>query len=170
MRLDSDFQEFYEANYGRLVAMVTAVLGDRHEAEDVAQETFARCILWWSRLGSYDKPEAWVRQVALRLAIDSGRRMRRAGRVMARLAAQPDHQQVGPGESLAATDLGAALRRLPLREREVIVLHYLADLPVDVIASERGLPASTVKTRLAAGRKRLVAVLAQPCEEVSDGR
>jgi RNA polymerase sigma-70 factor, ECF subfamily len=170
MRLDGDFQEFYQANYGRVVALVTAVLGDRNEAEDVAQEAFARCITRWSSIGGYDKPEAWVRQIALRIAIDSGRRIRRAGRATARLAAQRQHPPAAPGESLAASDLGTALRKLPLREREVIVLHYLADLPVDTIAQERGLPVGTVKTRLAAGRRRLVHELTQPSEEVSDAR
>lgn len=70
MCLDGSFQEFYEANYGRIVAMVTTVLGDRHEAEAAAQEAFARAFTRWSRLGGYDLPEAWVRQVASRIAID----------------------------------------------------------------------------------------------------
>jgi RNA polymerase sigma factor (sigma-70 family) len=168
MRLDGGFQEFYEANYGQIVAMVTAVLGDRHEAEDVAQEAFARAFTRWSRLGEYDLPEAWVRQVALRIAIDSGRRLRRSLRVVARLAAQ----RRGPGpsepaESVALSRLGAALWRLPLREREVVVLHYLADLPVDAIARERGLPPGTVRTRLAAGRRRLEQELRQHPEELT---
>ena len=42
-----------------------------------------------------------------------------------------------------------------MRERQVVVLHYLADLPVDAIARECGLPPGTVKTRLAAGRRHL---------------
>ena len=155
MRLDGGFQEFYEANYGRIVAMVTAVLGDRHEAEDVAQEAFARAFTRWSRLGGYDLPEAWVRQVALRIAIDSGRRLRRSLRVVATLAAQRHSPGPEPCDSLALTRLGTALLRLPMREREVVVLHYLADLPVDAIAKERGLPPGTVRTRLAAGRRRL---------------
>jgi RNA polymerase sigma-70 factor (sigma-E family) len=170
MRLDGGFQEFYEANYGRIVAMVTAVLGDRHEAEDVAQEAFARCVSRWSRIGEYDKPEAWVRQVAMRLAIDSGRRIRRAGMATARLAAQRHRSSAEQGEPLAVSELGEALSRLPLREREVLVLHYLADLPVDQIAAERGLPPSTVKTRLASGRRRLISELSQHPEEVHDAR
>lgn len=174
MGLEADFDEFYQANYGRIVAMVAAVLGDKGEAEDVAQETFARCYTRWARLRRYDKPEAWVRQVALRIAIDSGRRLRRASKAIAVLAAQRNgpgqDPGSGPGESLAATDLGSALWRLPLREREVIVLHYLVGLPVEVIAQERGLPAGTVKTRLAAGRKRLVAELTNDPAEVSDAR
>ncbi len=140
MRLDDGFQEFYEANYGRIVVMVTAVTGDRHEAEDVAQEAFARAFSRWSRLAGYDLPEAWVRKVALPVAIDSGRRLRRSLRVAARLAAQRHHPGPEPGDSLPLTRLGAALSRLPMREREVVVLYYLADLPVDAIARERGLP------------------------------
>ncbi len=78
MRQDADFQDVYEASYCRIVALVTAVLGDRHEAQDVAQEAFARALTWWPRLGNYELPEAWVRKVALRIAIDSTRRARRA--------------------------------------------------------------------------------------------
>jgi RNA polymerase sigma-70 factor, ECF subfamily len=172
MGLEADFDEFYQANYGRIVAMVAAVLGDKGEAEDVAQEAFARCYTRWSRVRRYDKPEAWVRQVALRIAIDSGRRLRRASRAIATLSAQRHSRtiQPGPGESLVVTDLGTALWQLPLREREVIVLHYLVGLPVEAIAQERGLPSGTVKTRLAAGRRRLVAELTNDPQEVSDAR
>ena len=168
MRPDAGFQEFYEASYGRIVAMVAAVLGDRHEAEDVAQEAFSRALGRWSRLDGYDLPEAWVRQVALRIAIDSGRRVRRAIRVSAKLAGQRQPPEPEPGDSLWFSALGTALRRLPLREREILVLHYLADLPVETIARERGLPEGTVKTRLASGRRRLEADLARHPEAVPD--
>jgi RNA polymerase sigma-70 factor (ECF subfamily) len=170
VRQDAEFQEFYEANYGRIVAMVAAVLGDRHQAEDVAQEAFARALTHWPRIGGYELPEAWVRRVALRIATDSGRRLRRAIRVFVKLAAQPQANEPEPADSLAFTALGAALQRLPLREREVLALHYVADLPVEVIAQERGLPAGTVKTRLAAGRRRLEAELTQRPEAVPDAR
>jgi RNA polymerase sigma-70 factor (ECF subfamily) len=170
VRHDIEFQEFYEANYGRIVAMVTAVLGDRDQAEDVAQEAFARALTRWSRIGGYELPEAWVRRVALRIATDSGRRFRRAIMVSVKLAAQRRPPEPGPGDSFAFTDLGAALRRLPIREREVLALRYLADLPVETIARERGLPVGTVKTRLAAGRAHLEAELKQRPEAVPDAR
>jgi RNA polymerase sigma-70 factor (ECF subfamily) len=66
-----------------------------------------------------------------------------------------------PGDSLAFTALGRVLSRIPLREREVLVLYYVADLPVEQIARDRGIPAGTVKSRLAAGRRRLERGLAQ---------
>jgi RNA polymerase sigma-70 factor (ECF subfamily) len=167
VRHRGEFGEFYEANYGRIVAMTAALLGDRHEAEDVAQEAFARALTRWSRLAGYELPEAWVRRVALRIAIDSGRRRRRARATAARLEAQRQSPGPEPGDAIGFTALGAALLRLPLREREVVVLHYLADLPVEAIARDCGLPPGTVKTRLAAGRQHLEQELAQSPEAVA---
>jgi RNA polymerase sigma-70 factor, ECF subfamily len=154
-----EFEEFYAANYGKITALVAAVLGDRTEADDVAQEAFARALARWPRVSAYELPEAWVRQVAMRLAIDSGRRFRRMARAMPLLrgAARPAEPEPG---SLAFTALGRAVSRLPIREREVIVLHYVADLPVERIAHDRRIPLGTVKARLASGRRRLELYLA----------
>jgi RNA polymerase sigma-70 factor, ECF subfamily len=69
-----------------VVALVAAIVGERHQAEDIAQEAFARALTSWSRVARYDLPEAWVRRVALRLTIDAGRRTRRAALLSARLA------------------------------------------------------------------------------------
>jgi RNA polymerase sigma-70 factor, ECF subfamily len=162
-----DFHEFYQASYGRTVAMVTAIVGSRHEAEDVAQEAFARALVRWSRLHGYDLPEAWVRKVALRIAIDAGRRHRSRAAAALRLASLRQEQPPEPGDDLRYTPLGSALLDLPLRERQVVVLHYLADLTVDAIASECGLPVGTVKTRLAAGRRHLEERLSAQPEVVS---
>jgi RNA polymerase sigma-70 factor (ECF subfamily) len=164
-----DFEEFYAANYGKVAALVAAVLGDRHEADDVAQEAFARALARWPRVSGYELPEAWVRQVAMRLAIDSTRRLRRMLRNMPLLRAAARPAEPEPGDSLAFTALGRALSRIPMREREVIVLHYVADLSVEQIAHDRNIPAGTVKARLASGRRRLELGLAQDHEEVSDG-
>jgi DNA-directed RNA polymerase specialized sigma24 family protein len=44
LRRNTEFEDFYQASYGRLVALLLAVLGDKQEAEDVAQEAFARAL------------------------------------------------------------------------------------------------------------------------------
>jgi RNA polymerase sigma-70 factor, ECF subfamily len=149
-----DFAEFYQASYVRVVALVAALVGDRQQAEDIAQEAFARALTRWPRVARYDLPEAWVRRVALRLTVDANRRLRRARQLSALLAAgQRGHSQLR--DPLAATALSLALRRLPLPQRQVLVLYYLADLPVQDIARDCGVSVTTVRTRLAAGRQRL---------------
>ena len=161
MKQSRDFEDFYAANYGKIAALVTALTGDRHEAHDIAQEAFARALARWPRVSGYELPEAWVRQVAMRLAIDSARRIRRTLRAMPLLRAADRTEAPDPGDSLPFTALGQALARIPLREREVLILYYVADLRVEQIAHDRGIPVGTVKSRLAAGRRRLELGLTQ---------
>lgn len=156
MRHDEQFfEEFYLASYGRTVALLAAITGSKHEAEDAAQEAYARALARWWRLSRYNLPEAWVRKVALRIAIDSRRRRRRDVAAIVRLAAQGRPACPEPADDLKYTPLGVALLGLPLHERQVIVLHYVADLPVHAIAHECGLPVGTVKTRLVVARRHL---------------
>ena len=153
MRHDGEFAGFYAANYGRTVALVTMLLGDRHEAEDIAQEAFARALLRWSTLRRYDSPEAWIRKVALRMVIDTRGRFKRASMS----ASFPTLTAPATAGADVAADitLTRAMLALPLRQREVVFLHYHLDLPVAQIATELHLPLSTVKARLASGRRRL---------------
>jgi RNA polymerase sigma-70 factor, ECF subfamily len=169
----SDFEEFYQACYGRMVALVAAMLGDRHQAEDIAQEAFARALTRWRRVARYDVPEAWVRRVALRLTVDASRRMRRARLMSALLAArqrEPSGDRHDPRDPLAVTALSVALLRLPIAQRQVLILYYLADLPVDDIARDIGVSVGTVRTRLAAARRRLQRELTESGEAVPHAR
>jgi DNA-directed RNA polymerase specialized sigma24 family protein len=61
-----DFDAFYRDSYARLVRQLWAVTGSRQDAEDVVQEAFVRAAARWGRVGAYELPEAWVRQVAIR--------------------------------------------------------------------------------------------------------
>ena len=144
------FDAFYQDSYARLVRQLWAVTGSRQDAEDVVQEAFVRAAARWGRISAYDLPEAWVRRVAIRLASNELRRVRRGLSALLRLRPV---QQDGPSEDRPA--LLTALRDLPLRYRQVLVLHYLVDLPVQQVAAELGLPQGTVATQLARGRLAL---------------
>ena len=144
------FDAFYRDSYPRLVRQLWAVTGSRQDAEDVVQEAFVRAAARWGRVGAYDLPEAWVRRVAIRLACNELRRVRRGLSALLRLRPA---QQDGPSEDRPA--LVTALRDLPLRYRQVLVLHYLVDLPVQQVAAELDLPQGTVATQLARGRLAL---------------
>jgi RNA polymerase sigma-70 factor, ECF subfamily len=104
-----------------------------------------------------------VRMVAFRRAIDHQRRSARQRRALVRLGPPPSLPPVD-AEHL---DLVRALRRLPLAQREVLVLHYVAELAVDRVASELRLPVGTVKSRLARGRAALAHQL-QPGVDAPD--
>ena len=164
---EQGFDAFYQAAFPRLVGQLGLVTGDLAEAEDLVQEALARASARWSRLRTYDVPEAWVRRVALNLAADRTRRLRRKLAALARIGPPP----LVPPFSEDALVVAAALRTLPLAHRQVLVLHYLADLSVDQIAGELGIPSSTVRGRLARARRVLASQLNEPAEEVrtSDG-
>jgi RNA polymerase sigma-70 factor (sigma-E family) len=163
----ADFAEFYQGCYSRVVTVVAVLLGDQHEAQDIAQEAFARALGRWSRLRTYDVPEAWVRKVACRLAVDASRRIRRQRLLSQRLAhagAVEPSVTTPPGEQLQYSDIAAALAGMPMALREILVLHYVADLSVEEIARDFGMSSGTVKSRLVAGRRRLEAALNEVIE------
>jgi RNA polymerase sigma factor (sigma-70 family) len=114
-----------------------AVTGDLAEAEDALQEAYARASVRWQRLVAYDSPEAWVRRVAMNAAVSAARRARRRAVALGRLGPQPAVPELTPD----ALDLAAALRSIPLGQRQAVVLHHLVGLPVGEIARELGLPA-----------------------------
>jgi RNA polymerase sigma-70 factor (ECF subfamily) len=130
---------------------VFALLGDLHEAEDVTQDAFAKASFHWKRISAYDQPEAWVRRVAFNLAYNRTRRARRWLVALARIG-PPEHV---PAVSADRLDLHRAMRRLAPRHCEVLVLHYVAELPLDEVARQLRLPLGTVKSRLSRARKAL---------------
>jgi RNA polymerase sigma-70 factor, ECF subfamily len=153
----------FAASYGRLVGLLFAFLQDRAQAEDVVQDALASAWLRWRVLRGYHDPEAWVRMVAFRRAVDHHRRGVRQRRALVRLGPPPSL----PPVDAQHLDLVRALRRLPLAQREVLVLHYVAELAVDRVASELRLPVGTVKSRLARGRAALAHQL-QPDVDAPD--
>jgi RNA polymerase sigma-70 factor (ECF subfamily) len=154
---DRDFAEFYASSFSRLVGQVFLVTGDLGDAEDLVQEAMARASARWGRLRAYDLPEAWVRRVAMNLAADRRRRSRRRLAAMVRLAAMPATEAVEL--PIEERRIVAALGTLPLSQRQVLVLHHLADLPVAEVAQTLRVPVGTVKSRLKRARRALAALL-----------
>jgi RNA polymerase sigma-70 factor, ECF subfamily len=157
------FEAFYTGSVGRLLGQLFLITGDLHEAEEVVQEAFARASVRWSWLRDYNAPEAWVRRVAMNLAADRARKLRRQARAILRLGPPQEVAEVSVG-TLALVE---ALRSLPMRQRQAIVLHHLVGLPVEEVAQTLRVPAGTVKSQLSRGRRTLAARLGEP-EEVRD--
>jgi RNA polymerase sigma-70 factor (ECF subfamily) len=155
------FDEFYQGTRERLVAYLYAVGGDLSEAQDAAQEAYARAWERWSQLAASADPEAWVRTVSWRVLAHRWRSLRSRRRADRSHRVSPVAQT--PTEDVV--DLVAALRGLPLGQRQMLVLHHVLDVPVAQVAAETGLPAGTVKARLARGRAALAAMLGTDMRE-----
>jgi len=162
-----EFEELYTSAFGRLVGQLFLITGNLHEAEEVVQEAFTRAAGRWPRLRDYDQPEMWVRRVAINLATDGRRRARRRLAMLAQLDAEA--AAVVPPISVDGLAVAAALAGLPRRHRQVVVLHYLLDLPVQEVARQLALPVGTVKSRLARARSALAMQLNVEIDQARSG-
>lgn len=145
------FEEFYRAAYARLVGQLLSVTGDLEQAEDVVQEAFVRALNRWSRISTYDVPEAWVRRVAVNLALSEFRRLRRRAAALLRLGARGNESHLPP-DTIAMVEF---LRQVPANQRAVLLLHDVVDLPIGQVAEQLGLSVSTARGRLARARATL---------------
>jgi len=138
-------RDAYRAAYG--------VLCDRQAAEDAASEALAQAWVHWSRIGDLPYRTAWLRRVAINAALKILKKQRRLTPITdPRMAAFDEHIAI----RLA---LSEALLELPSRQREVLALRYLADLPEADVAAAMGISNNSVKTHLKRGlatlRKRI---------------
>jgi RNA polymerase sigma-70 factor (ECF subfamily) len=121
-----------------------ALCGDRELARDATQEAFARALARWRRLRGEPWAAGWVMTTALNVARRSLRG--RPGSLPA-TPSMPDPD--------ALVDLRAAVRALPRRQQEAVVLYYLADLPIPEVAAAMGCREGTVRAHLARARTAL---------------
>jgi RNA polymerase sigma-70 factor (ECF subfamily) len=154
---EREFDDFYAASFQRITGQVYAMIGNRDEAQECVQEAFVRAWAHRKKLDRAEHPEAWVRTTAYRIAVSRWRRTTR-GRRPADRAVSPATEAAAPSEAHVA--LVAALRQLPEAQRQALVLHHIADLPVHDVAREVGVPEGTIKARLSRGRTALAALLA----------
>jgi RNA polymerase sigma-70 factor (ECF subfamily) len=145
--------DLYHACYRRLVAQVFAFTTDLTEAQDVVQEAFARALARPGGLTDIDNPEAWLRTVAVNVVRRRWRRRKLLDAIL--LRDRPVARTVEPPPEPERTDLRQAMAALPDAYRQVVVLHYFADLPVDEVAALLQVPSGTVKSRLSRARAAL---------------
>lgn len=141
----------------RMLALAQRMLGDPAEAEDVAQEAMLRA---WKQAPRWKPGKArfdtWLHRVALNLCYDRLRRNREIP-----TDAPPDRPDEGasPDRGLMAADLGrrvdAALRRLPERQREAIVLCHYQELTNIEAAALMKVSVEALESLLSRGRRTL---------------
>ncbi|WP_410790665.1 RNA polymerase sigma factor [Kribbella sp. C-35] len=161
VRTDADalVVALFQAEAGRLVQLARWFVDDRTAAEDLVQEAFLRLARSQHRIHDPDRAAAYLRSIVINLARDHNRR----GLVSLRhrLPADPDDRSA---EDHAFADESrreviAALRELPRRQRDCVVLRYYLELSVADIADTLGLSPNSVKTHLQRGLRSLKSVL-----------
>jgi RNA polymerase sigma-70 factor (ECF subfamily) len=149
--VDDDFSAWYEATYAELVRALVVVTASVPAAEDCAQEAFVRAAGRWRFVRSLENPRAWVRRVAINIAIDQHRKGVRESVALAR-----SNPRGATGEpSSAPIDVVRAVRRLSPKQQQTVILFYLLDMPVEEVASTLRRPVNTVKSDLSRARKTL---------------
>lgn len=147
--LFDDFESFYAAEYGRVLAVTAAVAADMSLAEDIAQQAFVVAYRRWSHIRHYDRPGAFVRRVALNLAASRFRRKLRELTVLERLFHFDPGMTVGEPTPTAFWE---TISTLPARQRQVLALRYVEDYSIEEIAAVLHIAAGSVKAHLHAAR------------------
>ncbi len=159
---DQRFDDFFLFEYRRLVRALRLVTGDDERARDAVDEACARA---WERLSrgrTIDVLGAWIRVVAFNVSRDKHRRLRSERLSRDRLAQRPtDTDRELSADVATAIDVQAALARLPRRQREIVVLFYFLDHPVETIALDLEIPTGTVKSALHRARTTLAELLSE---------
>jgi RNA polymerase sigma-70 factor (sigma-E family) len=154
----------YEAHAVGLIRLAIVMLGDRPAAEDVVQEAFCGLYRRWGQLDDPGNAQRYVRSAVLNGCRSALRRLHRESR-----SARPDEwlETSESAEALALVNAEhravlSALRRLPARQREALVLRFYLDLPEPEIARSMGISPGTVKSTTS----RALAALGRLVQEV----
>jgi DNA-directed RNA polymerase specialized sigma24 family protein len=147
----SDFDEAFADLFAAGYRTAFRLLGSREDAAECAQESCARAFADWAKLADRGDVVPWVVRVSGNLAIDRWRKSRRTPR----WSTTPHLGTPIPDR----IDLHRALDRLSARQREVVILRFLADLPEVTVAELLGCSLSSVKTHARRGLAALRAVL-----------
>lgn len=158
---EAEYTWLFRDEFPAVVRTAYLILHDRQGAEDVAQQAFTQLLVHWRKVSRYERPEAWVRRVAIRLAVRALRR----DRLRAIL-----HERVEPPPVASSVDLDllAALKTLPPQQRAAVALYYFEDRPIQEIAGILNCSKSTAKAHLFKARGRLASLLHEDEGEVLD--
>lgn len=137
----NDFDAFYRSRYARLARALILAIGDRDLAIEATDEAFTRATERWPEVGTYANPEGWVYRVGINWA--KTRLKKRSATSIGLL------DQDGYLDDLPEPELLAAVEKLPIKFRSVVVARFFLDWSVERTSAALDIPEGTVKTRQA---------------------
>jgi RNA polymerase sigma-70 factor (ECF subfamily) len=157
---DAGFGARVAENQRRVFRIAYAILGNRADAEDVAQEAFLRAYQKFSSLRESAKFRGWVNRIAFRLALNRQRGLRRR---LTRETAWHAQGTGGPGDGMQSTEVSVLVERLrheigglPEKLRRVLQLSIVEEMEAADVGEVLGIPSGTVRSRLHTARKLLL--------------
>jgi RNA polymerase sigma factor (sigma-70 family) len=147
-----EYAWFFRTEFPSVLRTVFLILRDRGRSEDIAQDAFTQLYVHWRKVSRYERPEAWVRRVAIRMAV----RHQKRDRLRAMLERGSPEPASDPETDL---DLASAMKELSPMQRAVVVLYYYEDRPTAEIVDILGMSQSTVRVHLTRARRRLADLL-----------
>jgi RNA polymerase sigma-70 factor (sigma-E family) len=156
------FRRFFEQHHADLSRLAYLVTGEPGVADDLAADAFVEVWKHWQRVEEADSPIAYARGIVANLARQW---IRRQGRErLGLLGLGLLRRDRGDPDTPAVLDVRAALRRLPLRRRECVVLRYAFDLSEREVAEILGISVGAVKSQTSRGAAQLSTYLREPPE------
>ncbi|AGX02194.1 MULTISPECIES: RNA polymerase sigma factor SigW [Bacillaceae] len=161
------FGEIVEIYKDKVFQLCFRMLGNRHEAEDIAQEAFLRAYVNIQSFNIDLKFSTWLYRIATNLCIDRIRKKKPDYFLDAEVAGTDGltmYSQIAadtrlPEEDVESLELQETIQneisKLPEKYRSVIVLKYIEELSLNEISEIMDLPLGTVKTRIHRGREAL---------------
>jgi RNA polymerase sigma-70 factor (sigma-E family) len=167
MRADDEREcvEYLRANLPRLYRTAYLLCGDAHLADDIVQSTAVALYLNWRRVRGAVNVDGYVHRVLVRKHLDTKRLA--WSRVL--LTEHPPDRPLAPPDGESAVEdrdaMAAALARLPVGQRTVLVLRYYADLSVEDTAAVLGCSTGNVKSQASRGLAALRDLVGQPDDD-----
>lgn len=152
---DAALTALYTAHYHRLVRLAALLLDDLSTSEEVVQDAYVKMHSAWWRIRDPLAAEAYLRTTVLNLSRSRMRHRQVADRHAARPMPDAASAEQGAMESIERQGVMTALRGLPTRQRECLVLRYYADLSEAQIAQSLGISAGAVKSHASRGMAAL---------------
>jgi RNA polymerase sigma-70 factor (ECF subfamily) len=136
-------------HYRHVFALCLGVLGNVHDAEDIAQEAMLKGMMKIKKLGRGEQYEVWILQIAKNLCIDFQRRRKR-------IKPLGGEQLIETGQrSRENHELEQAIRQLPQELRTPLVMYYFGKKNAKIIAEKLNISHSGACQRIRAARKEL---------------
>lgn len=174
---EASFETLVRAHSSRIISLAWRLVGNREDAEDIAQEAFIRLHQGLTSFRGDSSVSTWLYRTVTRLTIDYQRRQKLKQKIFFFRRADAEHDPyelaadpaASPGEQYLAGEAGrrlsSAMDKLSARQRAVFTLRHHEDLPLKEIAAVLKLEVGTVKTHL----HRAVHILRKELKDLQGG-